>query len=208
MTKARWSASIISRYLINERGGISIYRSNHKTDRGGHWFHGHGHGHRDIDLDKASLEELLIRSGYLAERKSGKYRGQRQILNILSGQPEISQKVLQERLEIEAGSLSELLAKLEEKGFLSRKRDEEDRRRMVVCLTEKGEEAVSRNAEDESGTDLFAALDETERRQLKEILEKLLRQWKAEREASRGKQAGGRENTEGKEKPEGYKGKH
>ncbi len=175
------------------RGGISIYRSNHRTDRGGQWFH--GHGRRDIDLDKASLEELLIRSGYLAERKSGKYRGQQQILNILSGQPEISQKVLQERLEIEAGSLSELLAKLEEKGFLSRKRDEEDHRRMVVCLTEKGEEAVSRNAEDESGTDLFAALDETERHQLKEILEKLLRQWKAEREAPRGNRAGGTGNT-------------
>lgn len=152
-----------------------------------YWSHGHGHGrgHREFDLEKASLEGLLIRSGYLAERKSGKYRGQRQILDILSVQTEMSQRALQERLEIEAGSLSELLSKLEEKGLLCRKRDEEDRRRMIVCLTEEGREEARRMGEKESGGDILAALCEDEKQQLKELLLKLLRQWKAERNLSR-----------------------
>lgn len=169
--------------------------------------HGRGHGHdrREFDLEKASLEEMLIRAGYLAGRKSGKHRGQRQILDILAVQPEMSQKALQERLEIEAGSLSELLAKLEEKGFLYRKRDEEDRRRLIVCLSEKGKCACQQDpgAADE---DIFAVLGEEDREKLKDILERLLRQWKAERNtAGRGAEARDPEE-EPKGRPEGNPG--
>ncbi len=149
--------------------------------------HTHGSGGRHahecgrMDLDSASLAELLIRAGYLTERKCGKSRGQAQILKILAGEGTLTQRELQSRLGIEAGSLSELLAKLEEKGFLERRKDERDRRRMLVSLTAEGQKAALGSREENPEEELFAVLKEEERKQLEELLRRLLSQWKAER---------------------------
>lgn len=150
-----------------------------------HGKHGYHGRIADFHIKDASLQELLIRSGYIAERKSGRQRGQNRILGILSENPEISQRALQEQLGIEPGSMSEILAKLEEKGFLVKEKDENDRRRMIIRLTEAGRAAAE--AEKSEGgkpcaEEIFSSLTAEEQEQLKEMLRKLLTQWHMERQ--------------------------
>ncbi|EET62830.1 transcriptional regulator, MarR family [Marvinbryantia formatexigens DSM 14469] len=144
-------------------------------------FHGRIEG---FHIEDASLQELLIRAGYIAERKSGRQRGQNRILRILLENPKMSQRALQERLGIEPGSMSEILAKLEEKGFLVKEKDENDRRRMILTLTEEGKAvagAESGNGEKPDKEEIFSSLTPDEQKRLKEMLRKLLTQWRMER---------------------------
>lgn len=47
---------------------------------------------------------------------------------------------LKERLFLDSGTLTPVLKRLEEKGFITKERSEEDARDLVVTLTQKGEE--------------------------------------------------------------------
>ena len=146
-----------------------------------HGYHGRMEG---FQIEEASLQELLIRCGYIAERKSGRQRGQNRILGILLENPKMSQRALQECLGIEPGSLSEILAKLEEKGFLVKEKDESDRRKMILRLTDAGKAAAETEKTEGSkphAEELFQALSPEEQRQLKEMLRRLLTQWHMER---------------------------
>lgn len=138
------------------------------------------HGHADHPED--SLTGLLCRCGYIADRKSGRHRGQKRILQILMHSPRISQKELTDRLNIEPGSMSEVLSKLEDKGLIRREKDVNDRRKMMITLTEEGQNAAAQCSEslDES---ILAVLSEEEKASLKQILSKLLERWKEERKA-------------------------
>lgn len=88
----------------------------------------------------------------------------------------MTQKELQEILQIQPGSMSELLAKLEEKGLILRRKDDEDKRRSILTLTEAGQTAAKEQQGEEKP--LFGALDETEQEELKNLLGKLLDSWK------------------------------
>lgn len=88
----------------------------------------------------------------------------------------MTQKELQEILQIQPGSMSELLAKLEEKGLILRRKDEEDKRRSILTLTEAGQTVAKEQQREEKP--LFEALDETEQEELKNLLGKLLDSWK------------------------------
>ena len=137
------------------------------------------HGH--FNIEEASLLSLLVRCGYIAEKKSGRQRGQNRILNILLDTPKISQKSLQKQLGIEPGSISEIISKMEQKGLLRREKDEEDRRKMIVCLTEKGRAMAEESRQGREEEDYFSALQPEEQLQLKKMIQKLLVQWKKER---------------------------
>lgn len=52
---------------------------------------------------------------------------------------QITSKQLGERLYLDSGTLTPVLKKLEEKGLVTRSRDPQDERNLMVCLTEKGE---------------------------------------------------------------------
>lgn len=154
----------------------------HGEHHGRHGYHGRPAG---FHIEDASLQELLIRCGYIAERKSGRQRGQNRILSILLENPKMGQRALQEQLGIEPGSMSEILAKLEEKGFLVKEKDESDRRRMIIRLTEAGK-AAAEAERSESGKplaeEIFSSLTADEQEELKEMLRKLLTQWHMERQ--------------------------
>lgn len=90
----------------------------------------------------------------------------------------MSQKEMQDKLDIQSGSISELISKLEKKELVIRQPDSADRRRMILFLTEKGREdveAYSRQYEN-SVLSFFQVLDESEKKKLERILEKLLDQ--------------------------------
>lgn len=137
--------------------------------------------HGNFNIEEASLLSLLIRCGYIAEKKSGRQRGQNRILNILLETPKISQKSLQKQLEIEPGSVSEIVSKMEQKELIRREKNEKDRRKRMVCLTDKGRKIAEEANQDRVEEDYFSALQPEEQLQLKKIMQKLLIQWKKER---------------------------
>ena len=72
------------------------------------------------------------------------FSGQYKCLFLLDEADSISQRKLASILEIRSTSLSELLAKLQKKGYVSRTVSEKDKRTYLISLTPKGKEEVAR----------------------------------------------------------------
>ncbi|MDO4308695.1 MAG: MarR family transcriptional regulator [Eubacteriales bacterium] len=142
---------------------------------------GKENGYDEAEQSEESLAGLLCRCGYIADRKSGRQRGQKRILRILMHYPQISQKVLLEKMKIEPGSMSEVLAKLEDKGFIRREKDMNDRRKMLVTLTKEGQHAAEHYDSHNMDEGMLDILSEEEKESLRKILKKLLTHWRAER---------------------------
>ena len=124
--------------------------------------------------DPDSLMGLWIRSHRALERLPLEHRGTRRVLRLLDlGGGSLSQRELTELMGVMPGSLSELLGKMEARGLISRIRLEEDHRRVTVSLTEAGKEKAAQRGH----RDIFGALDETEKEQLKILLAKLTEAW-------------------------------
>ena len=144
-----------------------------------------------------SLTDLLDRCGhYYTHRIGGSHRGQNSVLAWLAEHPDVTQKELAEELGITAASLSEVLMKLERKGYISRFKDEADRRFSRVRLTEEGEATLDMSVS-ESG-DPFAGLSGEEQETLKQLLGKLLADWEVRFASERKRQ--GRRQFEQREK--------
>lgn len=101
------------------------------------------------------------------------------VLFMLKDKAFVTQKELMDWLAIRSGSLSELLAKLEQQGFIVRMRDERDKRGFVVMITDQGKALVCEYEQRrrEKTESLFSALSVEERRQLLGILSKLAVAW-------------------------------
>ena len=91
----------------------------------------------------------------------------------------MSQKELQDVLQIQPGSLSEILLKLEHKGFITREKDADDRRKSVISLTETRREVLKDQTPRIEEGKMFDVLDEEEQKELKRLLKKLLDAWRS-----------------------------
>lgn len=99
------------------------------------------------------------------------------LLVLLAEHPEgLSQKDLAWEADINASSASEMIGRLESDGFLLRETDENDRRAVLLRLTEAGTQRAGEiRAERESFLEgLFAKLNDDEKQTLSELLDKLL----------------------------------
>ena len=158
----------------------------HRHGRGyGHGSHPGGHGGwrgegaPDVDMENPDgLYALMRACGHVLYHQGGRKSGQGRILRILSHCESMSQRELQEILGIQTGSLSEILAKMESAGLIERERDETDRRRSIVRLTQTGRDRAGKCRAGEH-PDMFSALNEEQKNQLKELLSILLADWKA-----------------------------
>lgn len=103
------------------------------------------------------------------------FKGQGRILAILKLKPEISHRELSYLLGISTQSMSELLRKLEAKGYVKRVPSEQDRRSMNILLTEEGKKAVDQagGVEDHDPERLFDCFGEEEKELFKQYLERL-----------------------------------
>lgn len=124
------------------------------------------------------LHALLIRCGQKLG-SSGVRQTQGRILKILYLHGPMTQKALQDKLGIQPGSMSEIAAKLEHRGLLRREKDEDDKRKVFLSLTDAGRTDVENFSAHGSHTfgHRFAALTEEERLTLCSLLEKLLHSW-------------------------------
>ncbi len=103
------------------------------------------------------------------------FRGRGRILNALAREDGLSQRLLAERLEIRPQSLSETIVKLCEEGFVTRATSEQDKREILVFITEEGRVRASeiRARREAFAAEFFSVLTEEEKKQLRDILIKL-----------------------------------
>jgi DNA-binding MarR family transcriptional regulator len=115
---------------------------------------------------------------YVINKKSSQLipqMGQYRCLLYLKGIKGISQKDLAHALEIKPASLSELLRKLDSKGFISREPLKADKRITMVSLSAAGNHEVDayRARRKEEKATLLADLSADEKEQFFHILEKI-----------------------------------
>lgn len=101
-------------------------------------------------------------------------RGQGRVLALLRLRPEITQRDLNTILDMRQQSLAELIGKLERRGYVTRRRSEQDKRVMVVSLTEEGRAAADALADPERRFAFLDCLDVAEKRSLAALLARIV----------------------------------
>ncbi len=127
---------------------------------------------RECAGDDGSLHALFLRCSNIISRRIGRSVSRRRIIALLDERGELTQRQLRELLGIQAGSLSELVARMEKFGVIARHPDEKDRRRIVISLTELGRQRA-REPREIGDERLFAALTPEEQAGLRAMLQKI-----------------------------------
>ena len=128
--------------------------------------------------NKELLKTMEMCGHFLYHRRGGK-RGQARILNLLMENGEMSQRRIQDIIDIKSGSLSELVRKMEAEELISREKDEADRRNITIKITSKGIERAKENSQmlKKQEQVMFNSLSEHEQEQLYTLLKKLIDDW-------------------------------
>ncbi len=159
------------------------WKEDHSEAREGH--HGYRSHHRNgvhtNEVEEEIRQENIEDIGYLlgvcadhCNRRGGKANSQKRILHILRKKGLVAQSTLQEILEVKAGSLSELLSKMEAKGYIEKIQDETDKRKVMIHITEAGIVHSEEMHEKFHGKSKFDVLSEEEQATLKSLLKKIL----------------------------------
>lgn len=114
-----------------------------------------------------------------SERDTELPPGQLRLLALICALDVPTQQHVLEYMQIRPASLSEMMTKLEKGGYIIRGRDENDKRNVVITITEKGY-AVNRKHYDtqrKQAIQAFEALSEEEKQQLYSIMKKLISEW-------------------------------
>ena len=109
--------------------------------------------------------------------KHGRGMSRERLLALLGEHPAgMWQKDLAWEADINASSASELIGRLEADGYLTREADENDRRAVLLKLTEAGQQRAGEIRAEREGflEALFAKLSEAEKQTLSDLLDKLL----------------------------------
>ncbi len=135
------------------------------------------------DYQKKDIKEkIILNIRDISATMQALYEGkssQKRVLIILYENGEISQRELTARLKIKPASVSELVTRIEENGYLTRRPSKVDRRIQILTLTESGrkravdikEKRVKRHEE------MFEAFSEDEKENFLSYLERLNIDW-------------------------------
>lgn len=106
---------------------------------------------------------------------TGVYRSQHRLLMILGRNPDISQTMLAEKLEISPAAVTVSLKKLEKSGYIARQCSEEDNRINRVVITPKGQDVIEQsiNYFREMDYAFFEGFSEEEKNLLENMLERV-----------------------------------
>lgn len=130
---------------------------------------------RDIYEKLSAVQWLLRRLQMLRHTEYGLFSdihyGQGRVLAFLKLQPGIATKDLAYLLGIRQQSLNELLNRLEQGGYVERRPSEEDRRVMIVHLTDKGKELRQPESD---WTSVFGCLSDEELSALSRYLDRII----------------------------------
>lgn len=124
---------------------------------------------------------------YLHVHWGGRNGKQHILVDLLAHGSTMTQRELQEASCITSASLSEVIAKLEAEGLVTRERSETDRRQLTVTLTPEGEararEVLRTRAEFEQRA--FDCLEPEEREELARTLDRIAARWAELEEGAR-----------------------
>lgn len=133
-------------------------------------------------MERELLLQYIKKSGHFLHHRKGKKIGQYRILVILYHRGSMHQTDLQHELKIQSGSMSEIVLKLENAGWISRRKDPMDKRKMLLELSENGKIKVLEILEDNEREEkmLLDVLSDEEVALLGQLMEKLLSSWEEE----------------------------
>ena len=134
-----------------------------------------------LPFTDVELMRQMRRCNHLLYHKFSLNFSQNRILSLLNREGPMTQKALMCKMQIQPGSLSEVLAKVEGAGLVERRRCEDDRRNFEIRLTEEGvqqAEAFERDRQDMAQL-LFATLEASEKQQLMDLMTKLHEHWES-----------------------------
>lgn len=163
-----------------------------------------------MSKDEKKLIDQLMQVVAMMHRNLGRresfmnpHRGQGRVLSILKLKPEMTQKELIYLLDLSKQATGELLSKLENCGYITRTPSEEDKRVMMIQLTEEGRTASDKMSSDSEEEDqLFQCLSEEEKNNFSSYLDRIIAEGRklgyAEREGMR------REDFEGRRRPDPF----
>ena len=102
-------------------------------------------------------------------------RGFGHILDLLSKHDGLSQRQIADMLDIRPQSISEAIATLEERGLIRKEVNEQDRRGLLIYITEEGLHMRTEllNERVQNAKRIFSSISEEEKRRLLELLEKV-----------------------------------
>ena len=118
------------------------------------------------------LQKQQIRGWAIRGPMADTTRGQGRILAVLKLRDGISTKDLSYLLGVRVSSLNELLSKLERGGYITREPSEQDKRVMLVKLTEKGRNEQQPERSDYG--DIFSCLSDEEQKNLSDYLDRII----------------------------------
>ncbi|MGN0612984.1 MAG: MarR family winged helix-turn-helix transcriptional regulator [Porcipelethomonas sp.] len=127
-------------------------------------------------------DRLIINFRDLSHTIRSLYEGkgsQKQVLIVLGRTGAITQSELTDRLGIQPGSASEVIAKLERAGLILRRPSETDRRTSDIELTDSGKELSEQFTQQRirRHEEMFSCLEDNEKLQLLALLEKINADW-------------------------------
>lgn len=102
--------------------------------------------------------------------------GRGRLMGLLADNGEMNQSAIAALLEIRPQSLSELLSKAEADGLIRRRQSEDDKRQIIVSLTDEGSRRVGefREAQRRRTEKLLSSLSENEKEELARLLGKII----------------------------------
>lgn len=115
----------------------------------------------------------------ILKREEFGHHGKARILNVLMENGPMTQRALQDTVEITSSSASELLRKMDDHGLITRTQNPENAKGLIITITEEGKtRARALDAEKAEKTrQLFAALTEEEKESFAAMLDKIQNSW-------------------------------
>lgn len=166
----------IRRAVIEANFGDEMPRGPHGHGHGPGGCHHHGEGHDPEGCHHGEDHGPMHGHGPGHCRRHDRGFGRERVLSVIASYEEgVRQKALTEELRINPSSVSEMISKLENDGYVKRTVDPTDKRATLISLTELGE-ARAAELQDEKKEKLdkaFSNLTDDEKEQLIALLEKL-----------------------------------
>ncbi|SES64172.1 DNA-binding transcriptional regulator, MarR family [Olsenella sp. KH3B4] len=133
------------------------------------------------------MRDLGYFGHFLHLHAGGRSGKQHMLERILDEGGIVGQRELQDTVPISSAALSEVLAKLESEGLVTRTRSQSDKRQLDVSLTQAGQAEAKVCAEKRARfeEEAFSVLSEEERTQLLEVLDRLMGHWQKIEEKDR-----------------------
>ncbi|MCL2045014.1 MAG: MarR family transcriptional regulator [Oscillospiraceae bacterium] len=124
------------------------------------------------------MQRMSLRRLVSSAESRSPLRGQGRVLAMLKMKPEISQRELNYLLGMSKQSLAELLAKLEKSGYITREPSQEDKRVIMIKLTDEGMKTAEEMEENGSeSTKILDCLNDDELKNFSEYLDKIIKQY-------------------------------